>query len=145
MKLRNPVGRSTEEWIGKTADTWPPPEAVQLRVLLRQDGKCAITGHRFAPGDKKRLDHIIPLADGGKNRESNLQWLLDDEAHKPKTKREAGERAKVRARAKSHAGIKTPPKRPIPQRARPPGKETKLPAPGQSEIYRRYNQGKPKP
>ena len=104
-KLTNPIGRSTDEWIGRTADTWPPPEAVQFRVLLRQNGKCAVTGHKFRPGDKKQLDHIIEMADGGENRESNLQWLLDAEAHKPKSAAAATERAKIRAKAKAHAGI----------------------------------------
>lgn len=104
-KLRNPVGRSTKEWIGKTADTWPPPPTVQLRVLMRQDGKCAITGHKFAPGDAKQLDHRIPLRDGGENREGNLQWILEVLAHGPKTAAENSARAPVIQRAKTHAGI----------------------------------------
>jgi 5-methylcytosine-specific restriction protein A len=104
-KLKNPIGRSTEEWIGKTADTWPPPLTVQLRVLMRQDGKCAITGHKFAPGDAKQLDHIIPVRDGGENRERNLQWLLDALAHKPKTAAENSARAPIIQRAKTHNGI----------------------------------------
>ena len=69
-KLKNPVGRSTDEWAGRSADTWPPPEAVQLRILLRQGGKCTITGHKFAPGDAKQLDHIVALADW------TISWAL---------------------------------------------------------------------
>jgi 5-methylcytosine-specific restriction protein A len=104
-KLKNPVGRSTEEWVGKTADTWPPPPTVQLRVLMRQNGKCAITGHEFKPGDKKALDHIKALADHGENRESNLQWIMEELAHRPKTAAENSARAPIVQRAKTHAGI----------------------------------------
>jgi 5-methylcytosine-specific restriction enzyme A len=109
------TARAVAEWIGKTPDT-PVPARVQLRILERQGGKCAITGRKFRVGDKKRLDHIIPAADGGANRESNRQWILDEDAHKPKTKAEAAVRKKVRAKAKAHAGIKTPPARKLESR-----------------------------
>jgi 5-methylcytosine-specific restriction enzyme A len=129
-KLKNPVGRSTDEWVGKSADTWPPPEAVQLRVLLRQHGKCAITGHKFAPGDEKQLDHIIALADwtgeGHGNRESNLQWLLDALAHKPKTAAENSARAPVIQRAKTHAGIRSEKKVKVARRPKPERSTAKL-------------------
>ena len=52
------TARAVKEWIGKSPDDWPPPPRVQLRILERQKGKCAITGHKFATGDKKQLDHI---------------------------------------------------------------------------------------
>ena len=65
-KLKSQYARATAEWKGKTPDTAPPLQ-VQLRVLTRQGGACAITGVKFAPGDKKRLDHKTPIIDGGKN------------------------------------------------------------------------------
>lgn len=108
------TARALPEWKGKTPDTRPPSN-VQLRILARQGGKCAITGHKFRTGDKKRLDHVIPVIDGGKNWESNLQWLWDD-PHKDKTAKEAAARKKVRKRAKTHAGVKAPPKRPLESR-----------------------------
>ena len=129
-KLKNPVGRSTDEWVGKSADSWPPPEAVQLRILLRQGGKCTITGHKFAPGDAKQLDHIVALADwtgaGHGNCESNLQWILDVLAHRPKTAAENSARAPVIQRAKSHAGIRSETKVKIPQRGKAPRSSAKL-------------------
>jgi 5-methylcytosine-specific restriction enzyme A len=128
--LPNPVGRSTPEWIGKNADSWPPPEAVQLRVLLRQDGKCTITGHKFAPGDAKQLDHIVALADwtgeGHGNREGNLQWILEVLAHRPKTAAENSARAPIVQRAKTHAGIRSERKVKIPQRGKVPRSTAKL-------------------
>jgi 5-methylcytosine-specific restriction protein A len=86
MKLANPIGRSTEEWIGKTADSVPPPR-VQLRVLSRQEGKCALTGVEIRDGDPTDCDHIRRLADGGENRESNLQIVLR-KPHQEKTAKE---------------------------------------------------------
>jgi 5-methylcytosine-specific restriction endonuclease McrA len=96
--------RKIAPWAGKTDDDKIPLQ-VQLRVLLRQGGKCALTGHKFAPGDEKRLDHKIPLADGGPHAETNLQWILDTE-HKAKTRAEAAVRARLRGLAAKHMGIR---------------------------------------
>jgi hypothetical protein len=54
----------------------------------------------------------VPLADGGENRERNIQ-ILCAPCSTVKTSGEATERAKVRAKAKTHLGINTPPKRKI--------------------------------
>lgn len=135
------TARSVEEWIGVSPDT-PVPAKVKLRILERQGGKCAITGHKFRPGDKKRLDHKIALAGGGENREANLQWILDDEAHKPKTKAEAAERSKVRDLTKAHHGISPEPQRPLQSRnnlATGKPKSEKLPVPDMpSAMARRF-------
>ena len=136
------TARAAKEWIGKSPDDWPPPPRVQLRILERQKGKCAITGHKFRPGDKKRLDHLIPLADGGVNRERNLQWLFEAQ-HKDKTTAEAKVRKAVRKRAKTHAGIKTAPTQPLRSRndlaQKAPPKVAKLPLPtGPNQLMRRY-------
>ena len=95
--------RKIAPWVGKTDDAKVPLQ-VQLRILVKQKGRCAITGHKFTPGDAKRLDHIIPLADGGLHGETNLQWIIDVE-HKLKTAAEAQERARVRSVAAKHAGL----------------------------------------
>jgi hypothetical protein len=99
--------RSVREWWGKTPNTRPPLQ-VQLRILERQGGRCAITGIKFKTGDKKRLDHRVAQADCGQNRESNLQWIFDDK-HKIKSALEAAARAKVTATKLAHAGIRKPP------------------------------------
>ena len=95
--------RKIPPWIGTTDDAKIPLQ-VQLRVLVKQHGRCAVTGHKFTPGDAKRLDHIVPIADGGLHGETNLQWILDIE-HKAKTKAEAEVRARVRSVAAKHAGL----------------------------------------
>ena len=117
------TARSVKEWIGRDPDARVPLRT-QLRILERQGGKCALTGRRFRPGDKKRLDHIVALADGGENREANLQWIFD-ESHKEKTKAEAATRAKVQATQKAHAGIKAEPRRKIQSAPFPTAKEPK--------------------
>lgn len=86
--------RDVPEWIGRTDDSMPP-RSVFDRLYEKQGGKDAITGLPFQPGDKIIRDHIVPLADGGENRESNLQ-LITEETHKPKTAAEATARAKTR-------------------------------------------------
>jgi hypothetical protein len=142
------TARSGFEWVGATPDT-PAPPRVQLRVLERQGGRCAITGHKFRPGDKKRLDHIKPVIDGGANSESNLQWLWD-EPHKEKTAKEAAVRKTARKRAKSHAGVKAPPKRPLVSRndlaTAAPQKIKKLPTPTHlpTQLERLYGIREPK-
>lgn len=103
-------GRAIEEWVGATPDT-PVPERVVLRVLLRQNRRCAITGASLRRG-YWIIDHRIPLEDGGENREGNLQ-IITGSASAKKTAREAEERAKVRTIAKKHLGIKKSP-RPMP-------------------------------
>lgn len=137
------TARAVKEWIGKSPDDWPPPPRVQLRLLERQHGKCAITGRKFQVGDEKRMDHKLPQADGGVNRESNLQWILDDAAHKPKSKAEAKVRKRVRKRAKTHAGLKAPPKRPLESRndlqtAKPDKDRLPVPSHLPTELERRY-------
>jgi hypothetical protein len=107
MKIANPYGRAIEEWVGKTPDE-VPPEHVQLRIWDRQNGRCYVTGRKIAPGDKKELEHILALADGGENRERNLAWIIIG-AHKEKTSEENSRRAEERKVRKNHVGIKTVP------------------------------------
>lgn len=94
------MARTVTEWKGKTDDS-TAPELCRLRILDRQDNRCALTGHVFVPGDKIEFDHITALWLGGKNCESNLQAVLG-EAHKRKTKAEATVRAKVNANRAKH-------------------------------------------
>lgn len=96
--------RTVQEWVGRTDDT-PPSKACKRRILERQGYVCALTGLPFDDKHKPRFDHRIPLWLGGENRESNLQALRDDEAHKPKTKSEAKVRAKVHANIDIRFGL----------------------------------------
>jgi 5-methylcytosine-specific restriction enzyme A len=127
--------RKVPAWQGKTDDVRVPLQ-VQLRILVRQHGRCAISGHKFTPGDAKRLDHIVPLADGGLHREENLQWILDVE-HKLKTKAEAEVRARVRSVAARHAGLERPGKVKIRRRPKPEKAPLRV-AGGKTAIARRF-------
>lgn len=100
------MARTVKEWIAKNDDA-RPPKSCQLRILARQEGKCALTGHVFVPGDKIEFDHITPLWLGGANRETNLHAVLG-EAHKRKTKVEAAIRAKTNQNMAKHLGITKP-------------------------------------
>lgn len=88
------MARKVKEWVGKTDDTMPPP-SVRLRIFERDGGRCRLTGKKILAGDKRDLDHIVPLADGGENRESNLAPVLHY-AHQQKTVEENKARAKAK-------------------------------------------------
>lgn len=96
--------RSVEEWRGKTDDT-PAPPRVRLRVFDHYDGRCYLTGRKIYPGDVWHLEHIVALANGGKNIESNLAPALV-EPHKEKTREDRKLQAKSDRIRKKHLGIK---------------------------------------
>lgn len=91
------MSRSVPEWIGKNDDA-VPPRTVRARVFREHDGVCHITKRRIAAGEAWDLEHVKPLsmARPGENlnRESNLAPALTV-AHREKTAREAGDRAKA--------------------------------------------------
>lgn len=72
-----------------------PPRSVFDRLWDKQGGKDAITGLPFTSKDKVVRDHIVPLKDGGENREGNLQ-LITEQTHFIKTGEEATARGKER-------------------------------------------------
>jgi 5-methylcytosine-specific restriction enzyme A len=124
------TARAVEEWRGKTPDSKPPPE-VRLRIFDRHGGICQRSSRKIAAGEKWALDHIIALADGGTNTERNLAPVLVG-PHKEKTAAEAAVRSKVKAKRKSHLGIKEETKRPIQSRntlatGKPKGEKLPLP------------------
>lgn len=108
------TGRKVEEWIGKTPDSKAPKSVVD-RLFLKQHGRCAITGRKFAAKEAPHVDHIVPLKDGGSNRESNLQLVAAD-AHREKTVAENSARAKERRIRLKHAGLWPRSSRPIQSR-----------------------------
>lgn len=97
------TGRSVKEWVGKTPDT-PAPPRVRLRVFEAHNGICALTGRKIMPGDTWELDHKQALANGGENRESNLQPVLK-EAHKKKTALDVAQKSKDRRVRSKHLSI----------------------------------------
>jgi 5-methylcytosine-specific restriction enzyme A len=63
--------RSTLEWQGKHPDA-DPPSYVRLRVFNDKKGKCHMCGHVIRAGEKWICEHVIAIANGGENRETNL-------------------------------------------------------------------------
>lgn len=111
------VGRLVPEWVGKTADS-KPPKSVLDRLFLRQNGRCALSGRKIRPGDTTHADHIVPLKDGGQNRETNLQLVMAD-AHREKTGVENSARAKEKRLRLKHAGLWPRSQRPLKGRGFP--------------------------
>lgn len=96
--------RSVKEWRGKTDDT-PVPPRVRNRVFMACGGVCALAGRKIQTGEAWDIDHIIALANGGENRESNLQCVLRVE-HRKKTADDVRQKAKdARVRSK-HIGVR---------------------------------------
>jgi 5-methylcytosine-specific restriction protein A len=94
------MARSVPEWIGRTDDSMPGRN-VRDRLSRDQGDCCAICRHPFGPKRRAHCDHIVPLADEGENRGSNLQMICAD-CHKAKTSVEATARAKTRDIRASH-------------------------------------------
>lgn len=98
-----------KEWIGRRPESMPG-KLVLLRLYSRQNGLCACGCGRVMSFDRDKIDcdHVLALIDGGENRESNLQLLLN-EHHKAKTSAEATARAAERDhKAKAFTSLRTP-------------------------------------
>lgn len=106
------TGRKVKEWVGKTPDS-PVPPRVRLRVFDAYEGKCYISGRKISPSDKWELDHIVALANGGENRESNLAPALASE-HRAKTSQDVAMKSKDRRVRAKHTGAKPPSRNPLP-------------------------------
>ncbi|MGJ7533938.1 MULTISPECIES: HNH endonuclease [unclassified Variovorax] len=67
--------------------------ATRERVALAHGYRCAKCGATWVPS-RDHIDHIVELADGGTNDDSNLQPLCDVPCHKAKTDAQARARAR---------------------------------------------------
>jgi hypothetical protein len=103
--------RTVPPWVGKNDDSMPPPRVV-ARIFARCKGCCGNCGRKIMAGERWDKDHILALADGGANVETNFQILCAG-CHSNKTRIEARDRAKVRKRLAAAFGIKAPPRRPL--------------------------------
>jgi 5-methylcytosine-specific restriction protein A len=104
--------RAVQEWIGATPET-AVPARVQLRVLDRTSGHCALCGRGIGRLCKPHFDHVTALINGGENRESNLQVLCGG-CHSVKTKADVREKSAVAKKRKKLLGIKRQTGRPLP-------------------------------
>ena len=105
--------RSVPEWIGKNAESNPPPR-VRLRVFDRYDGRCQCGCNRkIMAGEAWDLEDTIAIVNGGERRESNFKpWLK--EHHKGKTARDVREKSIVRRKRMKSLGIAPKKGRPMP-------------------------------
>jgi 5-methylcytosine-specific restriction protein A len=83
--------REVPEWIGKNDDTAIPPR-VKVRVFDRCNGQCCECGVLIVGSIRPEFDHVTAIANGGGNRESNLQ-LLCKPCHGAKTKGDVAEKS----------------------------------------------------
>lgn len=97
--------RSVKEWVGRTDDSRAPSSV--YRRKFRQAGECCQGPcHRsLGPRDSWDLDHIVRIADGGPNAETNLQ-VLCDWCHGKKTSFENKQGAVVNRKFNKLHGIK---------------------------------------
>jgi 5-methylcytosine-specific restriction protein A len=108
------TGRSVPLWSSDNPDA-AIPKAVKLRVWVRCEGRCALSGRKLSPGDPVDFDHITPLSMGGRHAEDNLQ-LVCRQAHREKTASEAPARAKADRIRLKHTGLWPKSRRPIKSR-----------------------------
>lgn len=59
-------------------------QATRSRIAQRDGFKCANCGRAWFPW-RDHVDHIIELADGGADDDSNLQLLCNEPCHREKT------------------------------------------------------------
>jgi hypothetical protein len=100
------MARTLPEWVGATDDT-AVPARVRQRVFDKWLGCCHECSGDIQTGRKWQCDHIVPLIQGGTNREFNLAPICDH-CHKIKSAREGTEKAKVAAIRQRHIGITQP-------------------------------------
>ncbi|NGP19154.1 HNH endonuclease [Devosia aurantiaca] len=98
-----------KEWVGRRPESMPG-QTVLFRLHAKQGGICACGCGQVMNFnvDKIDCDHIVALIDGGENRESNLQLLLNA-CHKVKTAAEASARSEERKhKAKAFTALRRP-------------------------------------
>lgn len=93
-----------------TRRTWTTLQRAQIFLLHK--GQCHLCPHKI-DGGKERwdLEHIIPLAMGGKDEIENLAPAHVD-CHKDKTKSDKANIAKAKRREAKHIGARAPSKWP---------------------------------
>jgi 5-methylcytosine-specific restriction endonuclease McrA len=95
----------------------------RINLFIQRHGKCAHCETKIMPGKRWDVDHIIPIALGGSNKETNLQ-ILCWSCHITKTAYEDIPRiAKTKRQMIAHAGAKRS-RRPLPCGRDSPYKKT---------------------
>ncbi|WP_460452234.1 HNH endonuclease [Alsobacter sp. SYSU BS001988] len=103
----------------------------RLAIFLRRLGHCARCGGRIRPGQRWDLDHVVPLALGGRDEPDNLQVVCAP-CHRQKTRRDVSAVAKAKRIEARHWGAHRSPT-PLPCGRASPWKRTLA-----GELTRRY-------
>ncbi len=98
------TGRSVPEWIGTTPDS-AVPKRVRARVFARYRATCHWSGRPIRAGDAWDVDHVVALANGGENRESNLAPILKGRPHQEKTAQDVEKKSKANRLRDKHFGL----------------------------------------
>ena len=106
--------RPVKEWIGAT-DATPVPARVKLRIIDRQEGRCACgCGVKLGmAGEKIEFDHRLALILKGENRESNIDALRAP-CHAAKTGQDVAQKSTEARKRKKDLGLKQKTSRPLP-------------------------------
>lgn len=75
--------------------------ARMARIFADHDGKCHECKRKLRPGDDYEIDHVIALATGGSDDDSNLAPICSG-CHIIKTKGDVGTAAKIKRQAIRH-------------------------------------------
>lgn len=97
------MARNVPAWVADHDDQAIPPR-VRLRVVERQEGRCAGCSRAFDPKLRPEIDHILALELGGVHGEANLQALCPG-CHKPKTAQDVALKAKADRIVKKRLGL----------------------------------------
>lgn len=71
------------------------PLLQRVKLFDAHGGRCHVCELRIQVGQEWHVDHIVPLADGGADDESNMAPAHKKRCHPAKTAQEATDRAKV--------------------------------------------------
>lgn len=106
----------------------------RARLFKLFAGKCYLCeGQIDGTKEAWEIEHVIPLAQGGDDEDSNLQ-LAHAKCHKVKTAKDATNTARAKRREARHTGAKVPERR-IPQKPKMK-REGKAPLPPRP-MYRK--------
>ena len=97
------TARPVKEWIGRTPGSMPTVKVFD-RLYEAQNGICACGCGTPMNRNKDRIvrDHRQPLKDGGENRESNLQLMLEKHHHAKTSEENTGRAEGERWHAKAY-------------------------------------------
>lgn len=81
--------------------------SARVRIFRDADGRCHICGQRITVSDRWDVEHVIPIAMGGADDDSNMA-PSHMACHRAKTASDLGQIAKAKRQEARHLGVKKP-------------------------------------